>query len=353
MRTLNQAELGPTELAFRLETNHAVDVGRFIAFIDCLRWPSGGGSMPLYDLSIVEFSKGSIFGRLRVEWREPIDDERLGQMESELAAIRNQAADLARRGVEASERQAVAAEDQARSARTQVRQQWGNIAAGGVSAAAAVSMLILTLSSCVQSEKTNPCATAASDLMEFDGVTRLEFATSECRIEINKTSVPEMIRREQGLRAADGSASRIGFGRAVRESGWVEDATQAPEPHESNSTSLLFAAASDVPRRRSRGVDGARPASPSAPGVPLRDEHRAKAVSAPLRSFRGRVRSEGEVYRFYPEESGDDRKSMILVAPDPAEPLPEATYTIIGRLYRIPGEYPLLIAEMTNQITAE
>ncbi|MGX5713907.1 hypothetical protein ACWKWJ_14510 [Sphingopyxis terrae subsp. ummariensis] len=345
MRNFDNSELGPDEFAFRLAGNHAIDVGRFLAFIECLRWTSGGGAMPQYDLAIVEFAKGSIFGRLRVIWQDNPTTERLDRMQAELQFLQQANDNYARRGVEAAERQAAAAEDANTIARS--NRNWT-----AVGALSAVAMLVLTIGACVKSEKPNPCSDAAADLMEQDSIARLTFWSRDCSVVIDKGDVPEMQRREQGIRASRGHSSVgmtlpfSGAGSGNNMAGHLaEDATQAPDNDEGFPGSTQLPLTDDDPRQRPRGVDGAREAGPISI-LSLTD-----GIKGLRTSQTGVIGAIGDLLAMEPEPGNPQSRPTIVVPPASYIATNGDEVEVRGKLFRLPGLQDLMIADTIIKTT--
>lgn len=200
MQSFDKNQLFAHEIAIRLETNSAVDVGRFFRLVECLGdQGSADGPLPPYRLNIVEFSKGSIFGRFKIDWGNGIDDERLRRMQAVLDTLESQQGGDTKRAADAAERQADAAE-----AQTAIQRKglfWTRFGA-----AIGAATLVCTVGSLIKSEDPNLCATAVADLMELDGVSRVQIWSRDCTVDVRKQDVPEVQRRELGIRAATGTA---------------------------------------------------------------------------------------------------------------------------------------------------
>lgn len=391
MRTIDNRELAADEFAFRLDTNRAVDVARFLAFLECLRWTSGGGGVPRYDLAIVEFSKGSIFGRLRVRWRDDLTAERMDRMQAELQKLQEENLTHSRRAIEAAERQAVAAEQSNEISRS--NRNW--TAVGAISG---VAVLVMTIGACVKSEHPNPCSTAAADLMEHDDVASFTMWARDCIVVIDKRDVPEVQRREQGIRAGTGDFTLTGQDAELRVTRADGDVDPPWPPND------YFASGSDQPRRHSDGnygvesfgenpmnassevvagspgaaddlSGGASNPSPTYIGrridgadfadVPPIPQLRLTTSPVTIRKAQGfpwkrsygqvsgRVAAVGEVYEMRVDQPPNDDETLSIMLPGDATLITGRRYRIAGTLFETHDAAALFVADRWSLITEQ
>ncbi|WP_156377513.1 hypothetical protein [Sphingopyxis sp. Root1497] len=196
MRTIDPAMLEPDQLAFCIETNGAIDARRFVDFLECFGNVETV-ALPLDGMDILELSNGSFFGKLRIRWNdEPSDEDRLTALEAEFVRLRGKmeqnedpVLQTAKRGAVASEIAAAAAR---RSAAISLRQYRESVKGRHIQyyfAAVATATLMLAVWEKMSSPDPNPCAEAASAIMDLDGAPRIHLWTHLEQICVHRQSV--------------------------------------------------------------------------------------------------------------------------------------------------------------------
>jgi hypothetical protein len=318
MRSFDNQTLGVDEIAIRLETNRAVDVGRFLRFFECLADHSGEDELlPPYRLQIVEFSKGSIFGRFLIDWRKEIDDARLARMEAALEKLRAQQHHTSTRSADAAERQANAAE-------VQTGLQHKGLVWTRVGVGIAAVTLVCTFGGAIRDEQPNSCATAVADLMEQDGVTRVQMWSRDCTVNIEKRDVPEMQRREQGIRAATGRSEATSHTRFK--------SAEIPFPDAAFGPSSVDA----PPRRPEDTAEGAVPrqAGDGAASLAIGTGRNYNEI--------GEFRIVGDLIFFYPDGGSGPAKPALFIPPNEFMIGEMQRYRVSGRHFVMPGDYDVI-----------
>lgn len=196
MRTVDPATLEPDQLAFCIETNGAINARRFIDFLQCFG-AIDAPNLPIDGMDIVELSSGSFFGRLRIRWDEDrFQEDRLAELEKEFIRLRgkmersdDRVFETARRGVVAAEIAAAAAQ---RSAAISLRAYRETVKGRHIQyyfAALATTTLMLTVWEKMDSPDPNPCAEAASAIMDLDGAPRIHLWTQIEQICVHRQTV--------------------------------------------------------------------------------------------------------------------------------------------------------------------
>lgn len=386
MRQFDREQLQPNEFALRICTNRAVNAARFTRFIDCIGSFGGYGGIPHYDLEIVELAKGSIFGRFRPNWSEPLDDSHADQMKAALTRLRDRLEEADKRDLTLAERQTIAAERQANAAEHQARDTrigWQVAAAIGVSA------LVFSIVDSIRDEEPNFCGQAAADLMESDDAYCIELWSQKNVFRIEKRHVPEMQRRAEGIRATplavspvtvdndqvtfDGDTITMDSGEPLEaEDGhpiMMERDTPAAEEDGEFIPDIVLAGPS-VPARRGRGAEGARPAGgdpvpgsalwltqaeidnkmPGAPGslpakrtTPFDTNQLIQRADELL--LVGIVERDWPLWRFWIDSGRHQGKYIALIVPRGADVTEGRRYQIGGKVYRGADDQPILLAE--------
>lgn len=315
---LQETVLRPGEFAIYLDTNRSVELGRLLAFFDCFRWINDDGFVPAYDLEIIDLQKKCIFARFGFVWRnghEP-DATRLSKMEREIADLRET--------IDATAVSTAAAAD----AQVDIARKMLIVTATGSLATIAIGALglILDFVKDARAESPNECAAAIADLMEHDAVQTLRIWSPDCTAVLEKRDVPEMLRREEGIRLQVGEVANR---RSKRQATLINAPFSTPSEETDHNyvvDSYSSKTAFPLPEQLKTGDTIKYPTAP------------IFALNGPEVQFSGHVQYNDGVMLFWPDSPPAPKRPTLMVPQPPLHALRDGgRYRIGGRMMRSEG----------------
>lgn len=307
MRAREFENLGPGEIAFHLVTNQPVDARRALEFVSLFLWEQMGDiEFPQYTIEIESLRRGSLIGRIRTFFPFLTKKSAEDRFERYRSRYQNKI-DPAFERLKSSRAAASSADSDKKTWTTNRKMMW-----------LAVAGLVIPALAALTSEHANPRAENAAELMHFDAVTSIIFATANDEWTVHRHDVPayERIARKVEPPAAPS----------------IDD---VPEPREP----------------RVRMFDGSDRNGPIRQTYFTPDDARADGVRA--HRFSGTVIDIGEAYIIQTDTPAEGEpgiaESYILIPPEGQLLQPGAHYEVVGRDFILPEILPLLIAKAVRQ----
>lgn len=344
MRKIDPNRLEPGEIAFGLHTNAPVDARRFAEFLNLLAAPQLDREIPPFDIEILEIWSGSLFGRLKLVFRESeidaetnavlrvayeaarLNHETVAEVNHALRANAENAerlSDVVDEVVDAwRERVAREFAQEQRVNRERAEAKW--LARTAVILAAAA--LIHDFAADAKSDGITQGSRLVCHLLSDGGVSSIELWCNGAHVVLDRDNVPLV--------------ARVAGNQEVRE--------QISDPKD--EVGGIFRAGDrigDPPPRGSRGIDTARSAAEIP--IPLRTDL-LPPVNWREVELDGTVQTQNGVNYFYPTPITLTNPTPLLLIADPAFGLVDgASFSASGRIYPTEGGGEIFVVTSMRQ----
>ncbi|MGX5713908.1 hypothetical protein ACWKWJ_14515 [Sphingopyxis terrae subsp. ummariensis] len=306
---LDTSNYGPDEFGFYLQTNGAIDAEAFRDFLDilCGNTPRLRRYAPVA-VEILELSNGSIWARLRAAFA---DEDWTDRQVARKAA----AHDRAMIESQAATRQAGAAEQGNAIALLQIYLQAQANKKMDVQNRINLGLFLATMISLIYAATPSKEAQILCKLMEDNGIVCVEVASRDNRWVIERAHVSEYQERIKG----GATTGRVDPKSRAAQRPIGRDRGDAFELEEDQRTMAIQERVRPVP------------------------------THSPVQRIIGRSERDGDAYRFYPEDH-EFAEHVTLIGPENQDLFGDTRYEISGRIYRIPGQPPLLVARRATRL---
>ena len=343
--------LQPGEIAFCLQTNHLVSADRFAAFLRAFDETDAAQRLPRHDIEIVALATGSIFGKVRVRFRQDIGSPDVGHVRTELERATNRSPDTAAAILASIDQKLSVIVDEAKAARRGGGEiKWTTRAALILAAATLVNDIAADARG---EESPGSCATLVADLMEHDGVSDIDLWCDGHHVRVGRNDVPAYQLRltTHDLKAEGISVGPPELGRPAIRSDSAAVNKRVPRAINLDDEDIDASTGADMVDATIPWPSSAHPPSSADQPPPINWQDRA------ARTFDAGSKL-GEVVERSGIISIHDRVLLLTSGPHdlqdrPAVVVPPGSYTVAtgdrvivrGKLYRLTGPQDMIVAD--------